>query len=713
MAASDTPAAPTRDAMAEFWRGRRVLLTGHTGFKGAWMSLWLGEMGAEVTGYALSPAAEPNLWNILAAPAAARAAAAPGRALDTCADIRDAERVGEAVARADPQIVIHMAAQALVRESYRDPLATYATNVMGTAALAAGLPISAPLSSASSSSPATKSTRIAARAAPSRRATGWAAMILTATARPARNWWPPVFATVFLPTGRPSPPRARAMSSAGATGRRIGSFPTASGRFDSGKAVNLRYPDAVRPWQHVLEPLSGYLALAQALVTRAESDAARCQFRPGPGILLHGARGGGRIWGEICGQARMGERPGAAARGGAGPDPVFGLGRTGPRLASKAGHTRIAVVDGRLVFGPFGRREHGDIFRGAAGALPRTDEPRAMTGLVTACRACGGRLTVTMADLGLQPASNAYLTSLDAAHEEKRYPLRAMVCESCKLVQVDYDVAPQELFGNYAYFSSYSDGWLAHAKEYCVMARRRFGLGSASLVVELASNDGYLLKNFIDMGVPVLGIDPSDTVAAAAEKIGVPTLVEFFGESLARDLAGAGRQADLIIGNNVLAHVPVLNDFVAGIARLLKPKGSATLEFPHLLELIEHVEFDTIYHEHYSYISLFAIEQVFSRHGLRLYDVGAIADARRLIAYLRRTLGSHGPRGQRARCASCGRRRAPRGWLIWPPIRDSRSASKSAGDRCWRFSPRRGARERPSRLTAPRRRAILCSIFAQ
>jgi SAM-dependent methyltransferase len=153
------------------------------------------------------------------------------------------------------------------------------------------------------------------------------------------------------------------------------------------------------------------------------------------------------------------------------------------------------------------------------------------------------------------------------------------------------------------------------------MARRRFGLDAGSLVVELASNDGYLLKNFIDMGVPVLGIDPSDTVAAAAEKIGVPTLVEFFGERLAKELAGSGRQADLIIGNNVLAHVPLLNDFVAGMALLLKPKGSATIEFPHLLELIEHVEFDTIYHEHYSYISLYAIEQVFSRHGLRIYDV--------------------------------------------------------------------------------------------
>ncbi|HME38965.1 MAG TPA: class I SAM-dependent methyltransferase [Steroidobacteraceae bacterium] len=239
---------------------------------------------------------------------------------------------------------------------------------------------------------------------------------------------------------------------------------------------------------------------------------------------------------------------------------------------------------------------------------------------MTACRACGGRLTVTMADLGMQPASNAFIASLDAVHEEKRYPLRAKVCESCKLVQVDYDVAPQELFGNYVYFSSFSDDWLAHAKEYCEMAQRRFALGPRSLVVELASNDGYLLKNFIGMGVPVLGIDPSDTVAAAAEKIGVPTLVKFFGEDLARDLAGQGRQADLIVANNVLAHVPALNDFVAGIALLLKPAGTATIEFPHLLELIEHVEFDTIYHEHYSYFSLYAIEQVFRRHGLRLYD---------------------------------------------------------------------------------------------
>ncbi len=248
-----------------------------------------------------------------------------------------------------------------------------------------------------------------------------------------------------------------------------------------------------------------------------------------------------------------------------------------------------------------------------------------MVGQVSACRACGGALSVTMADLGLQPPSNAFLTPEQAQQPEKRYPLRAKVCDLCRLVQVDYDVDPQELFGNYVYFSSYSDDWLAHAGHYCEMARRRFALASHSLVVELASNDGYLLKNFVADGIPVLGIDPSDTVAAAAGKIGVPTLVEFFGESVARRLVAAGRHADLMIGNNVLAHVPKLNDFVSGIAILLKPDGTVTIEFPHLLKLLEQVEFDTIYHEHYSYLSLYALEQVFARAGLKVYDVDELS----------------------------------------------------------------------------------------
>jgi SAM-dependent methyltransferase len=226
-----------------------------------------------------------------------------------------------------------------------------------------------------------------------------------------------------------------------------------------------------------------------------------------------------------------------------------------------------------------------------------------------------------MADLGLQPPSNAFLPADAPAEGERLYPLRARVCERCRLVQLDYDVDPRELFGNYVYFSSYSEDWLRHAEAYCRMAIARFALGPDSLVIELASNDGYLLKNFVAAGIPVLGIDPSDTVALAAERVGVPTLVEFFGEAQARKLVAQGRQADLVVGNNVLAHVPAINDFVAGIALVLKPRGIVTIEFPHLLRLIEHVEFDTIYHEHYSYISLFALERVFGSHGLRIHDV--------------------------------------------------------------------------------------------
>jgi len=230
-----------------------------------------------------------------------------------------------------------------------------------------------------------------------------------------------------------------------------------------------------------------------------------------------------------------------------------------------------------------------------------------------------------MADLGLQPPSNAFLEPAADLAGERRYPLCAKVCDVCRLVQLDYDVDPRELFGKYVYFSSYSEDWLRHAAEYSRMACERFGLHRASLVVELASNDGYLLKNFVAGGIPALGIDPSDTVAAAADRIGVPTLVEFFGEAVARRLVAEGRQADLIICNNVLAHVPQLNDFVSGIATLLKPDGTVTIEFPHLLQLIEHVEFDTIYHEHYSYLSLLAIETVFARCGLRSYDVEELA----------------------------------------------------------------------------------------
>lgn len=239
----------------------------------------------------------------------------------------------------------------------------------------------------------------------------------------------------------------------------------------------------------------------------------------------------------------------------------------------------------------------------------------------TRCRSCGGPLSTMLADLGLQPPSNSYLPDISAAATERAYPLRAVVCADCKLAQVDTDVPPTELFHNYAYFSSFSESWLAHAQAYCAMATARFGLNASSFVVELASNDGYLLKNFVKAGVPCLGIEPSDTVAAAAAKIDVESIVEFFGEPLAKRIAAERGKADLIVANNVWAHIPDLSSFTAGIAALLKPDGVATIEVQHLLRLMQHVEFDTIYHEHFEYYSLLAAERVFARAGLKVFDL--------------------------------------------------------------------------------------------
>jgi SAM-dependent methyltransferase len=238
-----------------------------------------------------------------------------------------------------------------------------------------------------------------------------------------------------------------------------------------------------------------------------------------------------------------------------------------------------------------------------------------------ACRSCGAELEHTFVDLGATPLANSYLTAADLAKPEPRYPLHARVCESCFLVQVESVVPAEEIFGDYAYFSSYAESWVEHARRFARAAVARFGLDRNSLVVEVASNDGYLLKHFVGAGIPVLGVEPAANVAEAAVAAGVPTEVRFFGEAFARELAGRRGAADLLVGNNVLAHVPDLNDFVAGLALLLKPAGVLSMEFPHLLRLIEEVQFDTIYHEHFSYFSFLAAELVFARHGLSIFDV--------------------------------------------------------------------------------------------
>jgi SAM-dependent methyltransferase len=237
------------------------------------------------------------------------------------------------------------------------------------------------------------------------------------------------------------------------------------------------------------------------------------------------------------------------------------------------------------------------------------------------CRFCQAPLTQSFADLGMSPLSNAYLRADQLGAMERFYPLHAWVCGSCFLVQLDEFESPDKIFSDYAYFSSYSDSWLAHCEAYARMAIQRFGLGRSSQVVEIASNDGYLLQYFRNAGIPVLGVEPAANVAEVARAKGVPTEVCFLTVDTARGLAKRGVAADLLVGNNVFAHVPDLNDFTEGLRTLLAPQGVLTLEFPHVLHLMQENQFDTIYHEHFSYFSLRTAQAVLAVHGLAVFDV--------------------------------------------------------------------------------------------
>jgi hypothetical protein len=237
------------------------------------------------------------------------------------------------------------------------------------------------------------------------------------------------------------------------------------------------------------------------------------------------------------------------------------------------------------------------------------------------CRFCGTALKHTFVDLGMSPLCESYVSTDQLNHGEVFYPLHAYVCERCFLVQLQKYVSVESIFTEYAYFSSFSDSWLAHAKQYADRVIERFGLGCGSSIVELASNDGYLLQYFVARGIPVLGIEPAANVATVALKKNIPTLVKFFNRELASELVAKGKRADLLLGNNVLAQVPDLNSFVAGMQTLLADRGVITLEFPHLLRLMEENQFDTIYHEHFSYFSLITAETILSAHGLRIFDV--------------------------------------------------------------------------------------------
>ena len=237
------------------------------------------------------------------------------------------------------------------------------------------------------------------------------------------------------------------------------------------------------------------------------------------------------------------------------------------------------------------------------------------------CRFCGAQLHQVFLDLGLSPLANSYLKEEDLKRDEQHFPLRVYVCNECLLVQLEEFESPENIFGDYAYFSSYSESWLRHAKTYVGEMIDRFGIGARSKVVEVASNDGYLLQYFVDRGVPVLGIEPARNVAMVARSRGIPTRADFFGEETARTLRREGMRADLLVGNNVLAHVPNVNDFVKGLKILLADQGVITMEFPHLMRLCAECQIDTIYHEHFSYFSFITAEKIFAAHGLTLFDV--------------------------------------------------------------------------------------------
>jgi SAM-dependent methyltransferase len=266
------------------------------------------------------------------------------------------------------------------------------------------------------------------------------------------------------------------------------------------------------------------------------------------------------------------------------------------------------------------------------------------------CRFCGAPLTRVLVDLGASPPCERFLAAADLDSPEPTYPLRAMVCETCWLVQVGEFVPPTDIFTDYAYFSSYSTSWLEHARRYATRMTAELGLDGDRLVVEVGSNDGYLLRHFRDLGVRVLGVDPAANVAAVAIAAGIPTEVTFFGRTAAEEIARTHGQADLIAGNNVLAQVPDVNDFVAGIARLLAPAGTVTIEFPHLLRLIEENQFDTIYHEHFSYFTLRTVGRIFAAHGMAVVDVDELpTHGGSLRIHARHRLGAGDPSAAVAR----------------------------------------------------------------
>ncbi len=619
--------------------GTRVLVTGHTGFKGSWLCHWLIRLGAEVTGLALPPGTDPQLFSALGLE----------RRLDHhLADIRDPAAVLRVLQTAKPAIVFHLAAQALVRRSYAEPKATFDINIGGTVNVLEAVR-------------ATPSVRscvvVTSDKVYENREWEWgyrecdalgghdpysaskaAAEIVTASWRRS-----------FLADGRIRLATARAGNVIGggdwSADRLVPDFVAA---LSAGRALELRNPQATRPWQHVLDPLSGYLHLAASLVrANGASFAEAWNFGPDERSVTTVAELAGLLiaaWGS--GTVRAAAAAGQPHEAGL---LKLDVSRAAVRLgwrsswdaATAVAHTAAwyrahrdggdcqALSDRQIAHfsrsaAATGQRWADDApSPGDATMMP--DPDTAIYQTTTACRSCMRPGLQSILDLGVTPLANALLPPGEQG-AEPRVPLHLVFCPSCSLLQIDTTVRPDVLFRNYLYRSSFSDAFLRHAEVLCarVIAERRLGPGT--LVVEVASNDGYLLKNYKRAGIPVLGIEPATNIARiAVEEHGIPTVNEFFGSELAIRLRGEGRRAQVIHANNVLAHVADLNGFIKGFRTLLADDGVVISESPYALDFIDKSEFDTIYHEHLCYYSLTALDHLFRRHGLAITDAERIA----------------------------------------------------------------------------------------
>ena len=600
-------ASPNR----EFWNGRRVLVVGNTGFKGSWLSLWLHRLGAE-SDRPVAPAAHR------AQPVRARRSVGSGA--DDPDDIRDLDAVRAAMETLRPELVFHLAAQALVRASYREPVETYATNVMGTVHVLE-----------------------AVRRVPTVRSV----VVVTSDKCYENREWPWAYRETEAMGGHDpyssskgcaelvtaayrrsffSGDRAVGVATVRA-GNVIGGGDWAEDRLlpdcikalGAGKPIAIRSPRAVRPWQHVLEPLCGYLMLAERLDADPGGFGDAWNFGPADHEARPVAWIASRVveqWGD---DATWFSASGADAPHESATLKVDAV--AGPRaagLGAAAADRRGAGLDGRMA---------------SSGSLPGepalalTDRQIARycelaTMTASTCRFCRAELRRSFVDLGRSPLSNALLTAEQLPLMEPHYPLHAYVCENCLLVQLEAFATPDTIFTNYPYFSSFSETWLRHCGSLCGADDAR---SSGSVRIHWSWNwratTATCCSISASAGSACLASSRPPMSPRSREARGVPTEVAFFGAATAHRLAAAGRQADLICANNVLAHVPDLNDFVAGLPILLKPSGTITVEFPHLLRLIAERQFDTIYHEHFSYFSLLVVDKVFARHGLRVFDV--------------------------------------------------------------------------------------------